>query len=62
MSEDPKPQYRVSMMVTFPDGRLGWQGILTTPDHEEANAQLDALKSDPEVKAKLEVILPRKKR
>jgi len=62
MSEEPKPQYRVSIMERLEDGRWAWRGLLSTSDHEEANALYDSLMADNGVKAKVEVILPRRKR
>lgn len=62
MSEDPKPQYRVSIMEKLEDGRWAWRGLLSTSDHEEANTLYDSLMADSGGRAKVEVILPRKKR
>jgi hypothetical protein len=57
-----EPTYVVSILERQEDGRLAWRGLLTTRDHEEANALYASLIADEGVRAKVEVILPRKKR
>jgi hypothetical protein len=54
--------YTVSILERQEDGRLAWRGLLTTRDHEEANALYASLIADEGVKARVVVILPRKKR
>lgn len=49
--------YRVSIRQDAA-GNITWLGILTTEDHEKANETLDMMKGDPEVRVKLEAILP----
>lgn len=53
-----KTQYRVSIRQIDEDGHVTWHGVLTTEDPEKANEALDMLKGDPEVKVKLEAIVP----
>jgi hypothetical protein len=53
-----KTLYRVSIRQVDKEGRITWHGVLTTDDHEKANETLDMLKGDPEVRVKLEAIVP----
>jgi late competence protein required for DNA uptake (superfamily II DNA/RNA helicase) len=58
MSE--KTLYRVSIRQEDKQGHITWHGVLTTEDHEKANETMDMLKGDPEVRVKLEAIIPGK--
>jgi hypothetical protein len=56
-----KPRYIVSILEKLPDGRNAWRVLLSTSDEGEANALYASLMADEGVKAKVEVIMPRKK-
>ena len=53
-----KTLYRVSIRQVDKEGRITWHGVLTTDDHEKANETMAMLKGDPEVRVKLEAIVP----